>query len=125
MSSVKALLACGLAAVVLGGCATTVKTPQGRGRVDNPRTNNPDYVKCIRNHGLAAAEVGATTIQVGQPPAGPTIRFLPTPGSATAAQIYGQAQGAEVIGAALLYPNQASSRELGTLEVCLNQKVKG
>jgi hypothetical protein len=125
MSSLKALLACGLAAVVLAGCATTVKTPQGRGKVDNPRTNNPDYLKCIRDHGFQAVEVGATTIQVGQPPAGPTVRFLPTPGSATAAQIYGQAQGAEVIGAALLYPNQAQSRELGAIEVCLNQKVKG
>jgi hypothetical protein len=125
MSSLKALLACGSAAVVLGGCATTVKSARGRGSVDNPRTNNPDYLKCIRDHGLPAVEVGSTTIQVGQAPAGPTIRFLPTPGSATAAQIYGQVQGAEVIGAALLYPNQASSRELAAIEVCLNQKVKG
>jgi hypothetical protein len=125
MSSLKALLTCGLAAVVLGGCATTVKPPQGRGSVDNPRTSNPDYLKCIRDHGFSAAEVGATNIQVGQSPAGPTIRFLPTPGAATAAQIYGQVQAAEVIGSALLYPNQASSRELAAIEVCLNQKVKG
>jgi hypothetical protein len=125
MSSLKALLACGSAAVVLGGCATTVKPPQGRGSVDNPRTSNPDYLKCIRDHGLSAVEVGATSIQVGQPLSGPMIRFLPTPGAATAAQIYGQVQGAEVIGAALLYPNQASSSELGAIEVCLNQKVKG
>ena len=125
MSSLKALLGCGLAAVVLAGCATTVKPPQGRGKVDNARTSNPDYLKCIRDHGFSAVEVGATSIQVGQSPAGPTIRFLPTPGAATAAQIYGQAQGAEVIGAALLYPNQASSRELSAIEVCLNQSVKG
>jgi hypothetical protein len=125
MSSLKALLACGSAAVVLGGCATTVKPSQGHGRVDNPRTTNPDYLKCIRDHGFSAVQVGSTNIQVGPAPAGPTIRFLPTPGAATAAQIYGQTQGAEVIGAALLYPNQASGSELGAIEVCLNQKVKG
>jgi hypothetical protein len=125
MSSLKALLASGLAAVAIGACGSTVKPPQGRGQVDNPRTANPDYLKCIRDHGLPAVEVGIDSIQVGQLPAGPTIRFLPTPGSATAAQIYGQAQGAEVIGSALLYPNQASSTQLASIEVCLNQKVKG
>ena len=125
MSSLKTLLACGLAAVLISGCATTVKPSHGRGSVDNPRTSSPDYVKCIRDHGFSAVEVGATGIQVGQLPAGPTIRFLPSPGAATAAQIYGQVQGAEVIGSALLYPNQASSHELAAIEVCLNQKVKG
>jgi hypothetical protein len=74
---------------------------------------------------LSAVEVGATAIQVGQLPAGPTIRFLPTPGAATAAQIAGQSQGAEVIGAALLYPNQASDTELQAIEGCLGQGVKG
>jgi hypothetical protein len=125
MSSLKALLAGGLAAAMLGGCATTVKPPQGRGSVDNPRTARPDYLKCIRDHRLSAVEVGVTGIQVGQLPAGPTIRFLPTQGAATAAQIYGQVQGAEVIGAALLYPNQASSSELAVIEGCLKQRVKG
>jgi hypothetical protein len=125
MSSLKAVLACSLAAVALSACGSTVKPPQGRGSIDNPRTGNPDYLRCIRDHGVPAVEVGSNGIQVGQLPAGPTIRFLPTAGSATAAQIYGQAQGAEVIGSALLYPNQASRSELGAIEVCLNQRVKG
>lgn len=125
MSSLRILLAGGLAVVALSACGSAVKPPDGRGRVDNPRTSSPDYLQCIRGKGLSAAQVGATGIQVGQPPAGPTIRFLPTPGAGTAAQIAGASQGAEVIGAALLYPNQASDTELQAIERCLDRGVKG
>jgi hypothetical protein len=125
MSSLKTLLAGGLAVVALSACGSAVKPSHGRGRVDNPRTSNPDYLKCIRDRGFSAAEIGATGIQVGQLPGGPTIRFLPTPGAATAAQIAGSTQGAEVIGAALLYPNRASDTELQAIESCLDQRVKG
>jgi hypothetical protein len=124
MSSLKTLLAGGLAVVALGACGGSVKLSHARGRIDNPRTGGPDYLKCIRDRGLSAVEVGATSIQVGHS-GGPTIRFLPTPGAATAAQIAGQTQGAEVIGAALLYPNRASDTELRAIERCLGQGVKG
>lgn len=125
MSSLRALLAGGLAVVALSACASTVKPSQGRGRIDDPRTGGPNYLKCIRDRGLPAVEVGASDIQVGQSPVGPTIRFLPTPGAATAAQIAGDSQGAEVIGAALLYPNRGSNGELHAIEGCLDQGVKG
>jgi hypothetical protein len=125
MSCLKALLAAGLAAVALSACGSTAKPSQGRGRVDDPRTGGPNYLKCIRDRGLSATEVGTTGIQVGQAPAGATIRFLPTPGAATAAQIDGNTQGAEVIGAALLYPNRASNSELQPIEGCLDHGVKG
>ena len=125
MSSLRVLLAGGLAVFALSACGSTVKPSQGRGWVDDPRTGGPNYLKCIRDQGLSAVEVGATGIQVGQSPAGPTIRFLPTPGAATAAQIAGNSQGAEVIGAALLYPNRASNGELQAIESCLDQGVKG
>jgi hypothetical protein len=125
MSCLKALLAGGLAVVALSACGSTAKPSQGRGRVDDPRTGGPNYLQCIRDHGLPAAEVGSTGIQVGQAPGGAVIRFLPTPGAATAAQIGGDTQGAEVIGAALLYPNRASGSELQSIEGCLGQGVKG
>jgi hypothetical protein len=125
MWSVKAVLACALAAVALSACGTSVKPPQGRGSIDNPRTSNPNYLQCIRNNGLSAVQVGMDGIQVGQLPAGPTIRFLSTPGAATAAQVDGSVQGSEVIGAALLYPNNASDSELAAIEGCLDQGVKG
>ncbi|TML99187.1 MAG: hypothetical protein E6G05_12710 [Actinobacteria bacterium] len=125
MWSLRTLLAGGLAVVALSACGSAAKPSQGRGRVDDPRTGGPDYLKCIRDRGLSAVEMGATGIQIGQPPAGPTIRFLPTPGAATAAQIAGNTQGAEVIGAALLYPNAASNGELQAIESCLGHSVKG
>jgi hypothetical protein len=125
MWSLKAVLACVLAAVALSACGSTVKPPQGRGSIDNPATGNPNYLKCIRDHGLSAVKAGIAGIQVGPLPAGPTIQFLPTPGAATAAQIDGRVQGGEVIGAALLYPNKASDSELAAIEGCLDQGVKG
>ena len=51
-----------------------------------------------------------TKLQVGAAPAGPTVVFTPTAGAAQAQQIDGNAQGAEVIGPALMYPNQGSTR---------------
>jgi hypothetical protein len=53
------------------------------------------------------------------------VVFTPTPGAAQAAQIQAQAQGAEVIGSALLYPAQASDSELSQIETCLAQRVQG
>jgi hypothetical protein len=125
MWSLKAVLTCVLTAAALSACGTSVKPPQGRGSIDNPRTNNPNYLKCIQDHGLSAVEVGMDGIQVGQLPAGPTIQFLSTPGAATAAQIDGRVQGGEVIGAAVLYPNKGSDSELQAIEGCLDQGVKG
>ncbi len=70
-------------------------------------------------------KVGQTGLQIGTPPAGPSISFQPTPGAAQELQIEGQVAGAEVIGSALLYPNQASEQELGTVEDCLAKGVLG
>jgi len=44
--------------------------------------------------------------------------FYPTDGVAQGLQIMGQETGAEVIGALLVYPNQARSRELTKVEAC-------
>jgi hypothetical protein len=114
-----------LMAVVASGCASTVKPPQGRGKTDDPRVNNPDRLACLRQQGLPARLVGQTQIQIGAPPAGPTIQFTPTPGGAQYLQIHGQIQGAEVIGSALLYPNGAGDSELTAIENCLAKGVTG
>ena len=68
---------------------------------------------------------GDPSFQVGVRPTGPTVIFLPTPGAAQAAQIDGQAQGAEVIGSALLYPNQAPDKLLSKVETCVAKGVPG
>jgi hypothetical protein len=70
--------------------------------------------------------VSPTRLQVGGPaPAGATIVFASTPGAAQADQIIGSAQGAEVIGSALVYPNQAPDSLLNGIEACLAQGVQG
>jgi hypothetical protein len=132
MSSVKIAAACGLAAVVLAGCGSAAKSepgavgttpqPYGRGKIDDPRTT---HVTCMRKDGMSVLRVGQTGVQVGSPPAGPTIQFLPTPGAAQQVQMSGQVQGAEVIGSALLYPNQSSDGELKKIEDCLAVGVQG
>jgi len=102
---------------------------RGRGKVDNPLTV-PNHVACLTNAHLTVSTVvvnGAPGLQIGRPPAGPTVFFTPTNGAAQALQIGGNPkyQGAEVIGSALLYPNQASDNELGKIENCLAEGVPG
>jgi hypothetical protein len=128
----KITAAAGLAATLLAGCGIASKPsavsqgvssrPVGRGVVDDPRAQ---HFQCLKSAHLPVSEVGQTQIQVGSPPAGPTIDFQPTPGAAQQAQISGQVPGAEVIGSALLYPNQGSEPELKQIEDCLAQGVKG
>ncbi len=114
-------------ALALAGCGAIKLQPNAgsRGVVDNEASNNPDHLACIRGAGLPATEVNPHQLQVGPLPTGPTVVFTPTPGAAQAQQIYGQAQGAEVIGSALVWVNQGSQSELQTIENCLAQGVTG
>jgi hypothetical protein len=120
------LSACGMAAKPVAGTGNLAKAPGNHARVDDPRTK---HVRCLRSAGLPIQLFRASGqrpgIQIGARPAGPTVIFEPTPGDATGAQIVGQAQGAEVIGAALLYPNQAPDSELQVIENCLAIGVTG
>jgi hypothetical protein len=127
MPSSKLALASGLAAIVLCGCGSALNPPRGRGRIEDNRVYPKNHIKCLRQDHFAVQKIGATGIQIGQPPAGPTISFQPTPGSAQAQQLEGvrSAQGAEVIGPAQLYPNQASDSQLKQIELCLSQGVGG
>jgi hypothetical protein len=120
-------------AVAVAGCgAVRVQptTPAGsatlasRGKVDSPITDMHDRLGCLQADHLTVQVVGPTKLQVGAAPAGPTIVFTPTTGTAQAEQIDGNAQGAEVIGTALLYPNQGSASELTSIENCLAQGVQ-
>jgi hypothetical protein len=84
-----------------------------------------NHLKCIQQQHVPVQEVGTTGLQIGSAPTGPLIEFAPTPGAAQADQIRGQAQGAEAIGAALLYPHQGSDSQLQAIESCLTKGVKG
>jgi hypothetical protein len=126
MPQAKRLAAVLGAVTLLCGCATTAKPPQGRGQVDSPLTNDPDRVACLRAAHLPLQAEGQTTLQLGALPAGATIKFQPTAGAAEALQLQGgrSAQGAEVIGSALLYPHRAPAWELTAIENCLSVGVK-
>ena len=115
-------IAAALSALALSACAVTANKPAGRGQVSDPRTQ-AGRLACLQSHHLDVTEVGSTGLQVGPLPAGPTVRFAPSPGAAEADQIEGVAQGAEVVGSALLYPNQAPDSELQVIENCIAQGV--
>ena len=121
-------------ATALAGCGAIKVQPTApagsatlasRGRVDSPLTNMNNHLGCLQADHLTVQVVSPTKLQIGAAPAGPTIVFTPTEGAAQAQQIAGNAQGAEVIGPALLYPNQGTAPELTGIEDCLAQGVHG
>jgi hypothetical protein len=114
--------ACGTSSNPPAGSVRAGATTSGHARLDDPRTR---HVACLRAHKIPFQEVGLTGLRIGSAPGGPTVQFTPTPGAAQRDQIVGAAPGAEVIGSALLYPNQAPDALLATVEACLAQGVKG
>ena len=130
------LSALGVLLLALAGCGGAVKVqptaPAGstkltsRGKVDSPLTSMHNHLDCLRDDDHLAVQVlSPTELQVGSALTGATIVLTPTAGAAQARQIDGTAQGAEVIGTALLYPHQASDSELTGIEDCLAQGVQG
>jgi hypothetical protein len=130
MSAAKLALVAGLVAIALSACGATTKPEAGtlkaasvtRKGVTDPRTT---HVKCLQSEHVPVTEFSRTWLQIGTKPSGPTVHFEPTPGAAQDLQIDGQVQSAEVIGAALLYPNQASDTLLQKVEDCMAKGVTG
>jgi hypothetical protein len=122
MLAARGLLAAAIAGLALSACGSIGKPAAGRGRSDDARVQ-AGRLGCMRAHRLPVRLVGATGLQVGAAPAGPTVFFEPTPRTAEGYLMQGRAQGAELIGSALLYPNQAPDSELKVIEDCLAQGV--
>ena len=117
-----------LTALATSACGSAVKPATGdRGKIDNPATAKANRIECLTDAHIPVQQVGLNTLLLGPQPASPRVVFAPTEGAAQGDQISGQPQdqGAEVIGGALLYPNQAPDKELGTIENCLSKGVKG
>ena len=93
---------------------------------NDPRTK---HVRCLlSDHVTDVRDLyldGHPAFQVGTRLSGPTIVFYPTPGAAQEQQIAGQSQGAEIIGAALVYPNLAPAKLLNKVEPCVALGVTG
>ncbi len=133
MLSAKVAAAAILIAISISACGVTAKplagTPQAKVQaktgIDDPRTK---HVQCLRKQHIAVRKEqisGHPGFQVGVGPADPTVQFQATPGAAQNQAIMGQAQGAEAIGAALLYPNQAPNHLLSKVESCVELGVTG
>jgi hypothetical protein len=137
MPSAKLAAAIALSALSLTACGISSKpeagTPKaianGHKGLDDPRTK---HTACLEQAHIAfhlehLTVAGKTlpSFQVGTAPSGPTVSFEPTPGDAQGVQIHGEAQGAEVIGSALLYPNQAPDKLLSAVEDCVAKGVSG
>jgi hypothetical protein len=138
MSLAKVAVVCGFMALLISGCGIAAKPEAGtphlrrytgfHGLVDDPRI---PQVKCLRSDKLPFRQYYADgvqhlpAIQVGARAQGPTMIFYPTDGIAQGLQIMGQETGAEVIGALLVYPNNARTTELTKVEACAAIGVKG
>jgi hypothetical protein len=121
------LSACGISAKPQAGTANISKSANYHGLVDHPWTLQ---VKCLKSDHVKFREYLTSgqklpAIQIRSLPTGPTIVFEPTPGAAQDVQIQGGAEGAEVIGSALLYPNQAANKLLTKVEDCASAGVTG
>jgi hypothetical protein len=111
------LLVC-LSALAVAGCGSD-STGGSASAGPNPNDKQAVAVDCIRGKDIPVTERGKNGLQVGDPATGPRIDFYLTNGQAEGKQFAGEAQGAEQIGAALLYVRQGSDELLEKLEDCL------
>jgi hypothetical protein len=125
--SALSLSACGISSKPEAGTPKAIAN--GHKGLDDARSK---HTACLRQAHVAfhleQRAVGGKLLpsfQVGTAPAGPTVIFEPTPGDAQGVQIQGEAQGAEIIGSALVYPNQAPDSLMSVVENCVGQGVKG
>jgi hypothetical protein len=125
--SALSLSACGISSKPEAGTPKAIAT--GHKGLDDPRSKHTACLEqahvAFHNEQYTVAGRVLPSLQVGTAPTGPTVAFEPTPGDAQGVQIQGEAQGAEVIGSALLYPNQAPDSLLSVVENCVGQGVKG
>jgi hypothetical protein len=125
--SALSLSACGISSKPEAGTPKAIAN--GHKGLDDPRSK---HTACLEQARVAfhleyrtVAGKALPSFQVSTAPAGPTVIFEPTPGDAQGVQIQGEAQGAEVIGSALVYPNQAPDSLMSVVENCVGQGVKG
>lgn len=106
-------------AVTASGCGVGGGDDAIREAGPNPNDKRAVALACItREKAVPARLVGEKSIQVEGPNA-PRVEFFVSSGEAEARQFQGEAQGAEQVGAALLFVNQGDDELLEKLEDCL------
>lgn len=117
-SRISTLVSVCVLALAGAGCGSDEATTSDE--VD-PNDKRAVALDCFTNEaGLEAELVGEQSIQV-EGPAGPRVEFFLSGGEAESQQFKGEAQGAEQVGAALLFVNDGSDEVLEDLENCLGQ----
>lgn len=120
-----------VAALLVAGCGST-RTPEqsggpnavlGGGARATPYDPRATPLSCMQADGLPARLDGERAIVVGTGPGAPRAYFQVDGGTAQGTQVRGDAQGAEVIGSALLYTNAGSDALLKRVETCLGEIV--
>jgi hypothetical protein len=111
------LLLLALGASALSGCSLGSSGPEPG---DDTGDKRAAALTCLTEEKhLDAADRGDNQIVVGDPKTGPRIVFYLTSGQAEAAQFEGDGEGAEQIGAALLFVRKADDDTLESVEDCL------
>ena len=123
--------ACGIKAKPLAGTLNIDRAPGNHAKAEDPRGK---HISCLRHHYrkyhfqiteyLADGAKQLFAFHIGPAADGPNVVFEPTPGFAEGAQIEG-GHGFEVLGAALIYPNRATDREMKKVEYCVGIGVIG
>ena len=114
------LAACALV-LAAAGCGEDEPITGGTEGPD-PNDKRAVALQCITEEAeLEARTTGEKSIQVDGP-GGPRVEFLLSGGEAEGRQFLGGAQGAEQIGSALLFVNQASDEQLMKVEICLENQ---
>lgn len=134
------LLAAVCAALAAGGCGDDDGPPSSQQLAPSEARATPEEappedasaaaddkrgvaLACIRDRkGIEALPVGDKSIQVGADDDGPRIDFFQSSLEAEGEQFEGRAEGAEQVGAALLYVREAPDELLIELEDCLNEQ---
>ncbi len=112
----RALIVLAALALALAGCGSDDESIRNAG--PNPNDKRGVALSCIEATGVPATLVGEKSIQVDGTDA-PRIEFFVSSGEAEARQFQGQAQGAEQVGAALLFVNSGNDEVLQKVEGCL------
>ncbi len=115
-SRISTLISVCVLALAAGGCGSEEPVT---GDEPDPNDKRAVALDCFTNEaGLEAELVGEQSIQV-EGLGGPRVEFFLSGGEAESQQFKGEAQGAEQVGAALLFVNDGSDDVLEALENCL------
>jgi hypothetical protein len=107
-----------LAVAALSGCGLG---SDDAAPADDDSDKRTAAMNCFEEEGIDARLDGDTDVVVGEGKGAPRIKFFLTAGESEAAQFKGEAEGAEQIGAALLYVNEGDDEMLEDVENCLGQ----